>query len=187
MSDETPVEQAPAAETTPTAQAATTPAPAAEDTISLEEARKLRREAQSLRDRLKKFEDAEAEAKRAAMSEQERIAAEAAAQRSKAEQAEQARQTAERERDTLARQLAVTTEAAKRGLDPDLAARVIDLSQLERDERGQFTNVAKAVEAAIQRWPQLVLTGASATNPARTANLPKPPTPPITDRSLWRP
>src|SRR5437660_11568140 len=64
---------------TPTAQAATITSPDAQaddgntETITLEEARKLRSEAQALRKRMKAFEDAEQAAKDASLGEVERI------------------------------------------------------------------------------------------------------------------
>jgi hypothetical protein len=65
--------QAQVAESVPAQAATTTNAQAAEETISLEEAKKLRREAQSLRGRLAKFEEAEKQRQEAELSELDKL------------------------------------------------------------------------------------------------------------------
>lgn len=172
MPEDTPTADAPAADaaTTPapaattTTTATTTPAPAAEETISLDEARKLRQEAKSLRDRLRGFEQADTERQRAAMTETDRLRAEA--DDAKAQLAE---------RDTaLAAERAATAvrdAASELGYSPKLAAALTAgrTFELGTDGRPQQHAVREALKALAREYPELALSaGAGATNHART-------------------
>lgn len=132
------------------------------ETISIEEARKLRSEANSLRKRLKTFEE---EAKKRADAE-----------KSEAEKlAERAAELDRREAEFTARQKARNTadavEAAAKRLGfkyPGKALRLLDTEALEIDEDGNPTKADEALRALLAEMPELAATGnGSPTNPAR--------------------
>lgn len=132
---------------------ATDPTQAAGDgteAISLDEARKLRREAQALRKRLADFEAAEAKKHEAELSEAEKQAKRAAELEAQlaAVQAASQEQTVRYE---------VTLRAASKNVvDPEAAVRLMDLSSLEFDESGKPTNIDKALDALLKHKPYLV-------------------------------
>lgn len=164
MSNDTTPEATPAVtpETTP-AQAATstTPSPQAGDgneTISLEEARKLRSEAANLRKRMKAYEDAERAAQEAQLAEIDRV--------------KQQHQAAE-ERIKHYQQQLVTAQVklaatAKGIIDPDMAALAVQ-SSLEYDDDGMPSNLDKALTDLIKNKPYLA--------PKPTEPAPAPVTP----------
>lgn len=149
------------------AQAAETQQPAVE-TISLDEAKKLRSEAQSLRKRLKAFEDAEQQRKTESLSEAEKSAAQLKSLQETAAKAEN-------DRAALRLQLAVERAARKLNItDEDAAFKLMDASAVEYDDNGVPTNVDAVLAALTKARPWLVQktqpvasSGATA-NPARS-------------------
>lgn len=129
------------------AQAAPATEQAQQETISLDEAKKLRSEANGLRRRLKELEDADKARKDAELSETDRLTArvtemEAAAQAS---------------RDRILR-LATVGVASRLGFtDPEDAVRLIDTASLEVGDDGTPAN-ADAVLAALAKAKPYLLT-----------------------------
>lgn len=120
------------------------------ETISLDEARKLRREAQTLRKRLAEFETAEAKKREAELSEAEKQAKRAA----ELEAQLAAMQAAQREQ--IVRYEVMLRAANRNVVDPEAAVKLIDLSSLEFDEEGKPTNIDKALDALLKHKPYLV-------------------------------
>ncbi len=158
------------------AQAATqtTPEPQAGDgqePISLDEAKKLRSEANNLRKRLKAFEDAQAQAEAAKLTEQERLQKHATDLQAKYD----ADTNALTERIV---RYEVERQASKLGIvDPDAAAKLIDWQSLEYDEDGTPTNAETLLKDLLKARPWLATTQQSgrsaatsggATNPSRS-------------------
>ena len=57
----------------------------------------------------------------------------------------------------------VATAAARKGIDPELAWRLLDPAEVEWDEeKGQPKNVSEALDSILQKWPQLASGGTSA-------------------------
>jgi len=140
---------------TPGGSPTPTPEPQAGDgdtQISLEEARKLRSEAQNLRKRMKAYEDAEAAAVAAQLTEVERL---------KKQQAD-----LQEQHDQLAAELVtarVNQDVAKYAgklnflVAPDLLAKLIDWEAVEFDDAtGKPTNVEKLLEKLAKNAPELV-------------------------------
>lgn len=138
---------------------------AGDEPISLEAAKKLRQEAHALRERNKELEAKAKEAEDAKLSESERLAKRAA--------------DAERERDEILTrtqervtrsEIRVAAQAA--GIDPALAIRLVDASEVEFDSNGDPTNIDKLVAKLAKDYPQLAgkpaSTGGGATNPSRS-------------------
>lgn len=133
----------------PPAQAAEGTEQTQPETISLEEARKLRSEANSLRKRLKDLEAAQSKAEEAKLSETERLTKRAA---------DLERELADRDRAIQERTvLARTVEAAARlGFrNPELAYRLLDQAELDFGEDGQPKNVEKLLRALLDKEPYL--------------------------------
>lgn len=122
------------------------------ETISLEEARKLRRESQSLRRRLAEFERVDGERKAAEMSEVERATQQAAAL-----EQELARLRAER-RAQMVRYEVMLRARALNVVDPDAAVRLLDLDGLTVDEDGAVDGetLDKALRGLLKGKPYLV-------------------------------
>lgn len=168
MPDETTPATPPAGDAAPIqtpAQAATstTPEPQAGDgqeTISLEEARKLRKEAQSLRQRLKGFEDAEEQAKLAALSDVDKAT----------KRANDAEQRIKQYQERLVLAEVKMAAQAKGIIDPDLAALAIR-DKLEFGDDGMPSNLEKTLDALIKNKPYLV---------PKLAEPPAPSEPPVT-------
>lgn len=143
---------APAATPVTTPALAATPEPLAGDgteTISLEDARKLRSEAVNLRKRLKAFEDAEEAKRMATLDDVERSKAEVAKAEKRAAEAEQRIQQVQ-QRVILAE---VKMAALAKGIaDPDLAALAIK-DKLELGDDGMPINLDKAFDALIKAHP----------------------------------
>ena len=147
----------------PAAASVTTPAPAATitspdalaadgntDQVSLEEARKLRKEAQALRQRLKAFEDADEAAKLAALSETEKLNKQHADLQAKHAELEQKY----KERVISAEVQLAATELGI--VHPEKVFRLIDTSELEFDDDGTTPKNAKAlVEKLLKEMPEL--------------------------------
>lgn len=137
-------------------QAGTSEAQAADEqeqqpeSISLEEAKKLRSEAASLRKRLKAFE--ESEAKR---SDAEKTEAQRAADRLAALEAEL--NTERSARRALLVQSTAATAARKLGFrNPDLAQRLISANDVEFGDDGTPTNIERLLGDAAKEFPDLV-------------------------------
>lgn len=121
----------------------------ATETISLDEARKLRSEAANLRKRLKQFEtdaQTQAEAKLGDLEKATKQLGSLTEQVTKQQAALRAERTG-RQVDRL---------AAKMGLDPDLAARLLATESVEYDEDENPIGLDKALKALTVKWPHLV-------------------------------
>jgi hypothetical protein len=135
--------------------------------MSLEEARKLRRENAALRKRTKDFEDADEAARTAQLSELDKLKKQLADKDSEHGAYRQAMQ------ERLLHQT-IATEASKLGvIDPADAAKLLDWAELEFDENGVPTNTAKLLAALVKSKPYLVrgttpLSSGGPTNPPRS-------------------
>lgn len=119
------------------------------ETISLEEAKKLRSEARSLRERLKTLEETARTADEAKLSEQERTAKRLA---------DLERDLADRDRAIAERTvLAATIETASRlgFANPRLAHRLLDMAAVDFDGDGQPVNVEKLLRDLLRDEPYL--------------------------------
>lgn len=163
----------------PQAGETTTPEPQAGDgqeTISLDEARKLRSEAANLRKRIKAFEEADAKAKEAQMTAEQKREKQLSDYQS--QNAELVRQVQE-----LRIQSAVQGQAARLGFaDPSDAARFLDPSELEFDDNGNPMNVEPLLKNVLKNKPYLsgkvvpsVPTAGGPTSPSRsvTSSIPQ--------------
>lgn len=169
--DTTAVEsQADETENNPQPQAGNTPPePQAGEgqNISLDEAKKLRSEAANLRKRLKAFEEADAKAKDAQLSEQERLQKQLADLQSQHD-------TATRTHQERIIGYEVRLQASQMGIvDPDAAAKLLDWSQIEYDDNGAPLNVSDLLKGLIKAKPYLAgskpaPTSGGATNPPRS-------------------
>lgn len=133
------------------------------ETISLEEARKLRSEAANLRKRLKELEGKVRAEEEAKMTEQEKL---------QKRLAELERQSTEYQQTMQARTLEyeVKLHAARLGVvDPEAAYRLLDIREMEFGEDGKPANIEKALRALIAAKPYLAGGGGqvSPTNPAQ--------------------
>lgn len=145
------------------------------ETISLDEARKLRSEAQNLRKRekdilaqLKTYQDAEQAQKDAQLSELEREKKQRAEIQSRYESEVRGYQ------ERLVR-YEVERQASKLGIiDPDAAARLIDWSELEFDEDGTPKNAEKLLAALVKQRPYLVPATSQQQAPASPAQSAQP-------------
>jgi len=183
----------------PTPALAATPEPlagdGAETPISLEEAKKLRSESANMRKRLKAYEDAEEQAKTAALSEVEKA-------NKRATELEQKYEAAQKQLVATHVKLAAQSKGI---IDPDLAALAIE-SQLEYGNDGLPTNLDKLLEDLVKAKPYLTKTAEPAQTPAQqqrptpqfTANnpgrqniaqpgqLPQGKRPTLFDPNLWK-
>lgn len=147
----------------------TTPEPLAGDgqeQLSLDEARKLRREAQELRRRIKAYDDAQAAIEAAKLSETERLQKEYADLQASNEDLAAELMEAHVDQD-------IARAAPKFNfiISSDLVSRLIDWSELEWDEdTGRPTNVEKLLEKLAKVSPDLVKAAPAPTQPqARVA------------------
>ena len=119
------------------------------ETLSLEEAKKLRQEHKALRERLKGYEDEQKKRDDAELTTQ---------QKADKKLAELQRQHSEYQ--TAAQQRIVRAEvkaaASGVGLDPGLAAKLIDYAEIEFDDDGEPKNIEKLLAALVKQYPQLV-------------------------------
>ena len=166
--------------TSPTAQAATTGSEPAE-TISLEEARKLRSEAKNLRERLRAAEAAEAELKKikdAELSEADRLK-QALAEKETAQQAALAR----------LRAVQIQMQAQRLGIvDPEAAEKLIDWSQIADSDEARAQALQELVKARpwLSQSPQPQAPATSAANPPRSGTNPVTFTKAqLQDRKFW--
>jgi len=159
MPEATTPAAAPAATTaTPPAPAATITSPDAlaadgnTELISLEEARKLRSEAQALRKRLKAFEDAEQAAKDAQLGEVERMAKERAALQEQYDNA-----LLELQEARIFQAVAQNAGKHNFAIPHDMIVRLLNWDDIEFDEAsGKPTNVHKLLEKLAHDAPDLV-------------------------------
>lgn len=164
MPDETTPVATPAvvpASTSTPGGSTTTPEPLAGDgqeQISLDEARKLRKENQTLRQRQKTIDDAEALRQQAAMSDLEKANKAHAEMEAKYQQVQKQLVNAQ-----------VQNAAQKKGIiDPELAAMAI-AEKLELGDDGLPTNLDKALDELIKNKPYLVpKSDAQPATPAQT-------------------
>lgn len=152
---------------TPPQAGTNTPDPQAGDgqeTISLEEAKKLRKEAQALRTRLSGYETAEKAAQEAALSE--------------VEKANKARADAEVRIQQYQKQLVnaqVRLAAQGKGIiNPDIAASAI-ADKLDYGDDGMPTNTEKALDELIKANPYLVAQQQGTTPTLQTSTTPAIP------------
>lgn len=144
------------------------------ETLSLEEAKKLRSEAQNLRKRLKSYEDAEQQSRDAQLSETERLKKQHADLQAKYDT--EVRQMQER-----VIRYEVQAQAHKIGIiDPDAAVRLLDWSDLEYDEDGTPNNAEKLLKELLKNKPYLkapepAQQQAETPNPAQPAAQQRPP------------
>jgi regulator of replication initiation timing len=127
------------------------------DTLSLDEAKKLRQEAQSLRKRLATLEEAAKAADEAKLSETERLTRKAS---------DLERQLAERDVALKDRTvLASTVEAAARlgFANPRLAHRLLDHSEIEFEADGTPSNIDALLKDLLRAEPYLASAHARAT------------------------
>jgi exonuclease VII large subunit len=123
--------------------------PSADERISLDEARKLRQEAHSLRQRLAAAEKKVTEHEDAKLSEQDRLQKRA----TELEQQVQQAQAAER---TLRTRLAVERQArAMHLVDEDAAYRLLDQAAITYGDDGEPTNVDTLLKALVKAKPYL--------------------------------
>ena len=157
---------------TPQPQAGTTPQPEPQagdgtnEQLSLDEARKLRKENQTLRQRQKAIDDAEEAARVAALSELDKSN----------KRAQDAEAKIKDMQDKLV-QAQVKLAAKDKGIiDPDLAALALQ-SSLEFDEDGMPSNLDKALADLIKNKPYLVpaSTAQAPISSAQTAHVPNAP------------
>lgn len=161
----------------------TTPEPQAgegSETISLDEARKLRSEASNLRKRLKELDAAHAELKTfkeqteaSKLSDQEKQ--QLAQKKIEQQLAEHQSQNAD-----LIRQLKETRinseiriQALQMGIDPKAAAKLVEYSEVLTDDDGMPTNIPELLKKLTKEYPTLVgkphaPTSGGATNPPRS-------------------
>jgi hypothetical protein len=123
---------------------------AGEDTLSLDDARKLRSEAASMRRRLREFEDAKRQQDEASLSEAEKL-------KKRVTELEESERTAQAAVRTLRIRSAVEREAAKRHFaDPADAYSLVGLDAIELDDGGEPTNVGKLLDRLVASKPYLV-------------------------------
>ena len=160
----------------------TTPEPqAGSETISLDEARKLRSEAANLRKRLKELDSAHTELK--TFKEQSEAAKLSDAEKQVLAQKKLEQQLADHQSQNsgLLRQLQearITNEVFKQAsklsiIDVDAASRLIDGSRIEYDDNGNPTNVEVLLKDLAKARPwlvgkQQVQSSGGATNPSRS-------------------
>jgi hypothetical protein len=157
------------ADTAPAATSSNAQAATDTETITLEEARRLRSEGQALRKRLKAFEDADQAAKDAQLSEKDRLEKQLADLQSKHDAAIQ------REKQS-AISAEIHRQAAAAGVPAnrlERAARLIDATEVTF-ENDKPTNVKDLVDALLKDVPELIgkapPTSGGATNPSRAAS-----------------
>lgn len=128
-------------------------------------AKTQRQELDQLRAQLTAFEDAK-------LSQEERIAKQIETLQTQLADKERREAELTKRVQEQALRFAVVTEAAKLQIvDPDAAYKLLDLSEVERDEDGNATNLGKVLKDLVKAKPYLVAQqptpAASPTNPAR--------------------
>src|SRR5258708_8809295 len=165
----------------PGGQTTTSEPLAGDEQISLEEAKKLRSEANATRKRekdalaqLKVYQDKEQQAKDAQLPEMERL---------QKQLTDTQAQLGEKERANQERVIRyeVQLQAAALGVDPlylDKIARLIDRKEIKTDDEGMPTNVKELLDKLVKEMPALVpqqqgrhpSTAGGATNPSRSSS-----------------
>src|SRR5258708_3265774 len=165
----------------PGGQTTTSEPLAGDEPISLEEAKKLRSEANATRKRekdalaqLKVYQDKEQQAKDAQLPEMERL---------QKQLTDTQAQLGEKERANQERVIRyeVQLQAAALGVDPlylDKIARLIDRKEIKTDDEGMPTNVKELLDKLVKEMPALVpqqqatrpSTAGGATNPSRSSS-----------------
>lgn len=162
----TPSANPPAGAATPTSTQSSQPTSSGDESLTLEDAKKLRSEAANLRKRLKEFEDAKAAAEAASLTDIQKL------QR----QHETVSKQAEAYRAKIA-QMTVQIEAQRLGIvDPEVAATLIS-ARLEFGDDGAPTNAEALLKDLAKSKPYLVgqptqqppATAGGATNPSRSS------------------
>jgi len=170
-----------AASNNPQAGTATQPTAAVEhETISLEEAKKLRSEANSLRRRLKEFEDKEEASKEASLSEVQKVQKRLTEAETEAKQAKEALRAARIEN-------AIIAKARDRFIDlDDVVAKLRD--SIEVDDNGQPVELEKALDALATAKPHWLKQAPAPEKPKTPAINPTNPgaggAPAVTDAEL---
>lgn len=137
--------------------------PPGSDTMSLDEAKKLRAEHASLRKRVAEFEAAAKAAEDAKLSETEKL-------NKRFAELQQQHTDYQMTAQTRIMRALVRAEAAEMGLNPGLAARLVDLDAVEFDEGGDPTNLRKLLDAAAKEYGLTPSGGTqAAAKPANTA------------------
>lgn len=145
-----PGTQPPAGDAATQADAAGGEQQAQPESISLEEAKKLRSESKSLRDRLKAFEEADRKRQESELSETERLT------KAKSD-LEQKLADAQRTNQERTVRYATVAEAAKLGFsDPDDAVRLLDQASIEFEDDGSPRNLAAQLGALAKAKPYLL-------------------------------
>lgn len=194
----------------PAATPVTTPAPAATTTIpepqagdgtepiSLDEAKKLRREAQALRQKLKAFEDAEETAKLAQLSEVERATKERAQLQEQYDNA-----LLELQEARIFQAIAQNAGKHNFAIPNDMLVRLLNWDDIEfDDESGKPKNMEKLLEKLAKDAPDLIKAQAAtpqqqgvpslpAMNPGRSSITQPGQQPPgriprLSDPGLWK-
>jgi len=120
--------------------------------ISLDAAKKLRSEAKALRERLKAYEDADAAAQAAKLTETERQAKELADSKQRNEDL-----AAELMEAHVHQDIARFASKFNFVISPDLIAKLIDLADVEwNEDTGRPTNIEKLLEKLAKAEPDLV-------------------------------
>lgn len=153
MAEETQAVESAAAQAAADDGKATEAAQAAGDgaeTMSLEEARKLRREAQGLRKRLAELEKVENDRQQAALSESDK------AQKRAAELQQQLDAVKQQYQQEIVRYQVMLQASTLGVVDPEGAAKLLDWTSLEFDDDGRPTNTDKALRDLLKAKPYLV-------------------------------
>lgn len=152
-----------------------------ESTTQTPSADDLAKEIEQLRTALKKANN-DAKAHRLKADELDKLKAETEASKlsetEKLQKQVQALQTEKQQAIQSAQEVrtnaAIQVEAMQQGLDPKLASKLIERSELELDEQGNPTNVSELLKSLIKQYPNLAgkqqaPTSGGATNPARSS------------------
>ncbi|HLY30705.1 MAG TPA: hypothetical protein VKQ36_06730 [Ktedonobacterales bacterium] len=156
-------------QTTPPANPTTPETPATEQGLTREQAldalEKARREAAKHRVDAKELEELRAfkqKQEAATLSETERL-------QKQVSDMQLAQTEAQRKAQERVIRAEVRAHAATVGVPPDLAARLIDYSEIEFDGDGEPTNIGKLLEKLIKQYPQLVPSSAAPAAPQPTS------------------
>jgi hypothetical protein len=121
-----------------------------DEAMSLDEARKLRREAQTLRKRLTDFEDRDKAAQAAALTDAEKL-------QKRLAELELAHATAQKTHLERVVRYEVMLKASALGVvDPDAAVKLLDWPALEFDDEGQPKNTEAVLKALLKAKPYLL-------------------------------
>jgi hypothetical protein len=147
------------------------------EAISLDEARKLRREAQTLRKRLNDFEEREKAVQEAALTDTQKAQKRVV----ELEQAQAAAQKVHQER--VIRYEVMLKASGLNVIEPDAAVKLMDWGGLEFAEDGTPKNVEAVLKKLIKEKPYLVRANSGLGTPA--GREPRPPAP-VTGQAVRR-